>query len=94
MDEPIQQPGLSLITALAGAQAYGWSVAQFPGGFTAQSGSRILTATFLASGSFVHASVRSGFRGHEQSLRASEVLGTLAQYGQHGLTPATPTEER
>lgn len=90
----MNEPGLSLITALAGAQAYGWSVTQFPGGFTAQSGPRILTATFLASGRFVHASVRSGFRGQGLSLHASEVLGTLAQYGQHGLTPAAQTEER
>ena len=90
----MDEPGLSLITALAGARAYGWSVTQFPGGFTAQSGPRILTATFLASGRFVHASVRSGFRGHGQSLRASDVIGTLARYGQHGLIPADPTEER
>jgi len=90
----MREPGLSLTSALAGAQAYGWGVTTYPGGFTAQSGAHIVTATFTAGGGLIHASVRSGFRGQEQSLRASEVIGTLARYGQHGLIPAAPTEER
>jgi hypothetical protein len=90
----MNEPGLSDTAALAGAQAYGWTVLRNPGGFTAQSGAHTLSATFTAGGGFVHASVRRGFRGQEQSLRASEVISTLAQYGQHGLIPADPTEER
>jgi len=90
----MNEPGLSDTAALDGARGYGWSVSQFPGGFTAQSGARIVTATFTAGGGLIHASVRRGFLGPGQSLRASEVIGTLAQYGQHGLIPADPTEER
>lgn len=75
---------LSLTAALAGAEHYGWDVTHFPGGFDARRGGRVLTVVFAPGTGFVAASIRNGDRDMTRTLLASDVIGTLARYGQPG----------